>query len=260
MIGLNLAATGLGLVLGSFILTMAMRLQSGESLWKRSKCDHCQDPIGVIGLIPILGYALQKGRCASCGEPISRIYPVVEILNAVIVWLVFSKTGLTLAFIHMLVISQLFLLIAVIDFRTRLIFPQPIVLGLAAQSIWLAFFDQASVLNALLGLFIGAGLFHWIAYLYYLVRQREGLGAGDATLLGLIGFIFGWQILFSIIFWASILGIVIGGTTLLINRQSFKESIAFAPWLVLSALLVWRFSDWTKGFLFDLSFIDIFTR
>ncbi len=247
MLAFDLYAIVLGLVLGSFILTVAMRLQNGTSLLIRSHCEICSTKIGVIGLIPIVGYIIQRGKCPHCGKEISIVYPISELLSAAVVWLVFSKTGLGVAFFHKLLIFELLLLIAIVDFRTHLIFPQPVLIGLVAQTFWLIFFGKPELLDALIGLFLGAGVFHWVSYLYFLVRKREGLGSGDATLLGLIGFIFGWKVLFPIIFGASILGIIGGSITLLSRRQSLQKEIAFGPWLVLSAFLVWRFSDSLQG-------------
>lgn len=233
----------LGLMLGSFILAMAMRLQSNTSLWIRSRCDHCSHTIGWLGLMPIAGYLLQKGKCSFCGQIISPIYPLVEIINALMVWLIWSKTGLGADFVHWALVFEILFLAAVIDFQSRRIYPQPVVIGLVLQAAWLIFFERSQVLNAIFGLFLGAGIFHWVSYLYLVLRKKEGLGAGDATLLGLIGFCFGWQTLFPVIFWSSVLGILGGGLTLLSQRRSLKQEIAFGPWIILAAFLVWRFSE-----------------
>jgi prepilin signal peptidase PulO-like enzyme (type II secretory pathway) len=243
MIVVDLFVILLGLVLGSFIYTMATRLQSNTSLWIRSRCDHCSRTIGWLGLVPVVGFLLQKGKCSYCRHTISPAYPLAEIINAIMVWLILGRTGLGLSFIHMLLMFESLFLVALIDFQSHRIYPHPVLIGLAIQSGWLFSFGRPEMLNALFGLLLGAGVFHWVAYLYHLIRKKEGLGAGDATLLGLIGFIFGWQTLFPIVFWGSALGITGGGLILLSQRQSLKHEIAFGPWLVLAAFLVWRFSD-----------------
>ncbi len=248
MILLDVFIIILGLVLGSFLLTMVERLQSGVSVWKRSCCDSCQKPVSIVGLIPLLGYALLAGKCKECGSKISVIYPLAEIFNALFVFAVYLKTGWSIDFIYFLAISEAFLFIAVVDFQSKLIFPQPIVFGLLVQGIWLFGGDRLEILNSLLGLLLGAGFFHWIAYLYKVTRNKVGLGEGDATLLGLIGFVFGWKILLPIAFWGAILGIIGGGATLIINKQSLRKEIAFGPWLVLAAFLTWYFPDFFQSF------------
>ena len=257
MFAFHIFAIALGLVLGSFLLTVAMRLQDGRSLLVRSHCESCSTNISVTGLIPVIGYLVQKGKCTHCGEKISAVYPLVELINAAIIWSIFSKTGIEAAFLHKLILFELFLLIAIIDFRTHLIFPQPVVIGLLVQTFWLLTFENPGLLNSIIGLFLGAGIFHWVSYLYFLVRKKEGLGSGDATLLGLIGFVLGWKALFGVIFLASILGIVGGSIILLINRQSISKEIAFGPWLSLSAFFIWRFSEQIQGLPLWFSGIDL---
>ncbi len=243
MILANLFILLLGMVLGSFLFTMAIRLQEGTSIWKRSACNHCGTTVGILGLIPVMGYLLLRGRCNRCRGRISPYYPISELANGLLVWLIFNRTGLSENFIHMLLIFEILFLAAIIDFRTHLILARPVILGLVFQSIWLVVFAPGEILNSLFGLFLGAGIFHWVSYLFRLIRKKEGLGAGDATLLGLIGFIFGWKLLFPIIFWASAMGILGGGMILLSNRQSLSREIAFGPWLILAAFLIWRFPE-----------------
>ncbi|MBU3915749.1 A24 family peptidase, partial [bacterium] len=171
------------------------------------------------------------------------IYPLAEVFNAALVYSIYLKTGWTPDFIYILLLFESLLLIAIIDFRSHLILYQPVVFSIIVQSIWLIFAGKAVVLNSLLGMFVGAGVFHWIAYLYRVLRNKVGLGEGDATLLGLIGFFFGWSFLFPVIFWGAVFGIAGGGLTLILKRQSLNKEIAFGPWLVLAAFLAWYFPD-----------------
>ncbi len=260
MLSLSVFIGILGLVLGSFIYTTATRLKDGVSLLTRSNCDFCHENISIIGLIPLLGFVLLRAKCPKCGNRIAGIYPLTEITNAGLLLIIFTKTGFSIEFFHAVLIFEILLLIAIVDFKSHLIFPQPIIIGLLIQCVWLFFFAKTEILNALFGLFLGAGIFHWVSYLYQVIRKRTGLGAGDATLLGLIGFIFGWKILFPIIFWAAIFGILGGGITLLVKKQSLAKEIAFGPWLVLAAFLCWRIPVFFQSFPvkipnFDLSLL-----
>jgi len=130
------------------------------------------------------------------------------------------------------------------------IYPGSIILGLLIQMIWLFFIPQPEKISSIIGLLIGAGLFHWVAYIYRAIRKRDGLGDGDATLLGLVGFMMGWQSLFFIVLWASILGILGGLIIIRLNRQKIATKIAFGPWISLAAFLVW----W-KPTLFNLNIV-----
>ena len=239
MIAIDIFVGIAGLALGSFIYTTAIRLQNRESLWQRSRCPLCGKPVGIVGLLPVLGYVVQLGKCLRCKGKISVCYPLLEITNGGIVYLIYLKTGWSTEFFHYVPVFEVLWLIAILDFKTHLIFPQPIVAGLLFQTAWLLFGERDQIIGALAGLCIGAGVFHWIAFLYRSVRNRTGLGDGDATVLGFIGYVFGWDLLFPTIFWAALMGIIGGTVILRIKKQSLRSEIAFGPWLIASIFLVW---------------------
>jgi prepilin signal peptidase PulO-like enzyme (type II secretory pathway) len=69
----------LSLVLGSFINLASDRLPRGESIISpRSHCRACDRQLNTIDLLPVLGYLLRQGRCASCGVAIGAWSPIVE--------------------------------------------------------------------------------------------------------------------------------------------------------------------------------------
>jgi prepilin signal peptidase PulO-like enzyme (type II secretory pathway) len=82
-----------GLLVGSFINMAADRLPRGESIVRpRSHCRACGRELNLVDLIPVLGYAIRGGRCASCKTPIGGSAPLVEAVSgglmlAAIAWL-----------------------------------------------------------------------------------------------------------------------------------------------------------------------------
>jgi leader peptidase (prepilin peptidase)/N-methyltransferase len=82
-----------GLVLGSFINMAADRMPRGESIIRpRSFCRACNRQLNTIDLLPVLGYLIRRGRCATCRTPIGVVAPSVEaacgvLMVASIVWL-----------------------------------------------------------------------------------------------------------------------------------------------------------------------------
>ena len=50
----------------------------------RSRCPHCDHPIGALENIPLLSWLWLKGRCRQCKAPISARYPLVELLTALL--------------------------------------------------------------------------------------------------------------------------------------------------------------------------------
>jgi len=150
--------------------------------------------------------------------------------------------------------------IAWIDRKTLLIEGRLIALALGLRLLWLSFFAPQQMLNSLTGLLTGAGLLYFIGFLYEIFRRRQGLGDGDAALLGLIGLWVGWQGLGAVLLIAALSGIVIGGISMFIQRKAnqkilelLQTQIPFAPYLCLGGLIVYLLQETgnvLSGFIF----------
>ncbi len=69
------------LLVGSFINMAADRLPRGESVVRpRSHCRSCGRVLDFVDLIPVAGYLIRGGRCATCRASIGVSSPVVEAL------------------------------------------------------------------------------------------------------------------------------------------------------------------------------------
>jgi len=67
------------LLLGSFINLASDRIPRGESVIRpRSHCRACSRQLNVIDLLPVAGYLLRGGRCATCRTSIGVSAPIVE--------------------------------------------------------------------------------------------------------------------------------------------------------------------------------------
>ncbi|MEI9930866.1 MAG: prepilin peptidase [Rhizomicrobium sp.] len=75
----------LGLLVGSFLATLVIRLPRGQPIaLARSACPHCGHLLGALELIPVLSWVIQSRRCRVCGGIISVFYPAMEIASAAI--------------------------------------------------------------------------------------------------------------------------------------------------------------------------------
>ena len=72
-----------GLAFGSFVNAAIDRIPRGLSLTGRSHCDGCSRALRAWELIPILSYAMLRGRCGSCSNAIGLRTPLIEISCAV---------------------------------------------------------------------------------------------------------------------------------------------------------------------------------
>jgi len=140
--------------------------------------------------------------------------------------------------------------VALIDRKTMLIEGRLIALAIILRLCWLLYFAPQDILNYLSGLLIGAGLLFFVGFLYETFRHRQGLGEGDAAVLGLIGMWVGWQGLGAVLFIAAVTGIIIGGISLLRNRENnqqfttiLRTQIPFAPYLCLAGITVYLIQE-----------------
>jgi prepilin signal peptidase PulO-like enzyme (type II secretory pathway) len=62
----------LGAILGSFLLVVSLRHNTGKSLQGRSACFSCNATLHWYELVPVVSYLAQRGRCRSCGSRISQ--------------------------------------------------------------------------------------------------------------------------------------------------------------------------------------------
>jgi leader peptidase (prepilin peptidase) / N-methyltransferase len=84
-----------GLLIGSFINLAADRIPRGESVVRpRSHCRECGRELNAVDLMPVLGYLLRRGRCASCGTPIGVAAPIVEATAGVLMLMPLLWRGL----------------------------------------------------------------------------------------------------------------------------------------------------------------------
>jgi prepilin signal peptidase PulO-like enzyme (type II secretory pathway) len=67
------------LIVGSFINLVADRVPRRESIvHPRSHCRSCGRLLNSVDLLPVLGYLVRGGRCATCRAPIGLSSPLVE--------------------------------------------------------------------------------------------------------------------------------------------------------------------------------------
>jgi len=78
-----IAAAVIGLLVGSFLATLVLRLPRRlPVILDRSACPHCGHRLGARELVPVVSWLVQGRRCRTCGARISPFYPLMEIAAA----------------------------------------------------------------------------------------------------------------------------------------------------------------------------------
>jgi prepilin signal peptidase PulO-like enzyme (type II secretory pathway) len=111
-----------GLMIGSFLNVVIHRLPLAESIvFPGSHCPACGSPIRPLDNIPLISYAQLRGRCRSCDARISPVYPLVEILTALLFVTIIYSTGPTREALLDMAFACIMLALVMIDARYLLL-------------------------------------------------------------------------------------------------------------------------------------------
>lgn len=220
--------------------TIAVRWPRGEGVLRgRSRCDACGVELGIVELIPLLGGALSHWRCRRCTAPIDKRHSLIEIASTIAGAIALAVApgwfGLAgLAFAVMLIA------LAALDLSDFWL-PDALTLPLAAMGVVVAASGLGPALrDSLLGVVAGWGALALLGFAYHSLRGREGLGRGDAKLLGAIGAWLGWQALPLVVLAASVSGLVAIAVARGLGRKvSSTDRIPFGALLAIAAIGAW---------------------
>lgn len=201
------AGVVLGLIFGSFFAALITRWPDGRSVLRgRSQCDGCGRALGATELVPLLSALIQRGRCKACGAPIDPLHWRMELGCAAIGAAAAWSAPLPYA-LGWMALGWLLLTLAVLDARHYWL-PDALTLPLAGLGLTIGpWVSGVTFADAAIGAAAGYGTLLAVALGYRMLRGREGLGLGDAKLLGGLGAWFGWQALPFILLGASLLGL-----------------------------------------------------
>ncbi|HMU15902.1 MULTISPECIES: A24 family peptidase [Thauera] len=203
----------------------------------RSRCPHCGHQITMLENIPIVSYVVLRGRCAHCGAGISRRYPIVEALSALLSAYAAWHFGFGASALGALLFVWAMVALTFIDLDTQLL-PDDITLPL----LWLGLAFNlgttfAELPDAVIGAMAGYLALWSVFWLFKLATGKEGMGYGDFKLLAAIGAWLGWQMLPLTILLSSLVGAVVGILLIVVARHGRNVPIPFGPYLAAAGLI-----------------------
>jgi leader peptidase (prepilin peptidase) / N-methyltransferase len=248
-----------GLIVGSFLNVCIARIPLEISIiHPPSHCPRCKTPIRWYDNIPLLSYAILRGRCRTCGQRISWRYPLVELLNGLLyLWAIleFDFTGES---ILVMALCSTLVVITFIDLDHQIIpdvitFPG-MVIGLVVAPLFMTSLAVplpfglgnflpplgqygSSFLNSFIGLLLGGAPLYLIGLLWEKLRKVEAMGGGDVKYMAMIGSFLGWKGAFLTIMIGALTGSIVGVALILLKKQQADKVIPFGPFLAFGTVL-----------------------
>ena len=246
-VALGVLAFWPALALGSFVNVVAARVPLRRSVvHPRSACMSCGNELAWYDNVPLLSYAVLRGRCRSCGVRIGVLYPAVELATALLVAACLWHFGLS----GQAAIAAFFCVVLVAVSATDLthrIIPNRIVVPAAVIVLVAHTALQTSPEWAIAALV--AALFLFLAALAY----PGGMGMGDVKLALLMGAALGKTV--SVAMMAGMFAALLPSLYLLARHGSKarKMGIPFGPFLALGSVVAlfaghWLLSEYWSSF------------
>lgn len=256
-----------GLLIGSFLNVVALRLNTGKSLGGRSVCFSCGKQLSWYELVPVFSWLIQHGKCRSCYSRISPSYLFGESLTGIIFGLITAR-GLFISPVDMFsynylvatgflfVVFSILMVILIYDIRHKII-PDSLSFIFSLISFISLFFFELSSDGFLWTGFHIPTITHFLAgiliplpfVLLWVISKGRWIGLGDPKLMIGIGWLLGITYGISAIFISFWIGTLFALSIITVNwlfkktllrtgkKSIMKEELPFAPFLIIACLV-----------------------
>ena len=225
-----------GLILGSFYNVVGLRLPEKKSIVSPgSHCPKCLHKLKAYENIPVISYLFLRGKCSSCKEKISLMYPAMELLTGILFLVAYLLFGITMEFFMLLVLSSLLVLIFITDSKHMIILDEALVASGLLIFIIKIIYD--GLVPALASLGYGLIVFLFIYLLMLMgnyVFKKESLGGGDIKLSFIAGMVLGVPVGCFYVILGSFLAFPYA---IYVSIKNDDGMLPFGPFLVTSLLL-----------------------
>lgn len=239
-----------GLAIGSFLNVIIYRLDKKASAFEgRSRCPKCRKHLKWYDNIPLVSFALLRGRCRNCHKKISWQYPIVELatasaflINAIVLvsrpQLITADVEAIFSLLTSFLFTSFLIVIFVYDLNKYQILDKvsipliitALVLNLFFYSFW----------NLILAGLIGFAFFG----LQYLISGGKWIGDGDIRLGLAMGLMLGYPKVLIGLFLAYLIGSLVAVGLIIFSKKNMKSRIPFGPFLAGATYLIFLFGDY----------------
>lgn len=236
-----------GVVFGSFINVLILRIPKKESLIKPSHCVTCDHKLAWYDNIPILSWLFLRGKCRYCKSKISIQYPIIEIINGLLFVFVLWTHGINVDSVLIAAMSSALLSLSVADWRTFeidngyhvFIIVLAVIRLLTGGIVWL---------DALIGFFAVS----LVLLAIYLVSGGRAIGGGDVKLMAACGMFIGWKPVILALFIGCVVGSIIHIARMKLSKN-VNHVLAMGPYLSIGVFIASLYGtgmiEWYMNFL-----------
>lgn len=260
---LPILAGGFGLVVGSFLNVVIVRVPAGLSVVSPgSRCPRCGHALAWYENVPLLSWLVLRGRCRACGLPISPRYPAVELLVGLLYAACAVRFGLDWGLLRGFLLVGFLVPLSVIDLE-HWVLPFSLTLpGAMAGLLSAVPLGRDGLLASVIGAAAGFLFFLGLETLLRLLLRKEALGAGDKWLMLLVGAYLGWRPLFGVLLLSNLQGALVGGALLVARGRAGPRApkpgsaatedgwqpgathMPFGPFIALAAVELFLLGPW----------------
>ena len=182
-----------------------------------------------------------RSQCPECKTKISLQYFLVEGITAFAFLFIFLSFGLTTTTLLFFVLIISFIIIFFIDLK-HFIIPNQITYSLMMIGFFKSFdpFLDRSIFpnyfHSLVGGIAGYSIIWLLIFFYKKLKNKDGMGLGDAKLLSALGFLFGWISIPFILIFSSFIALGFSLPSLIRKSKTLSTEIPFGPHLVIGCI------------------------
>ncbi|MFN2316669.1 MAG: A24 family peptidase, partial [Gemmatimonadales bacterium] len=216
-----------------------VRLPKDQSVvTPRSRCPKCGHLVAWYDNFPVISWLILKAKCRGCGEPISAMYPMVEIAVALLWGWMAWRHGFGLEGLRGAVFGTILLGIALTDAREYIIPNEFSLGGLVVGLLFAAAGGLAAFQVAVLGAASGFALLWLVGVGGSWVFKEEAMGGGDIKMMAMVGAFVGWKGVLLTVFLGALLGTLIFLPLMLLGK---KKLVPFGVFLAMGAAATYLF-------------------
>jgi leader peptidase (prepilin peptidase)/N-methyltransferase len=228
-----------GLFLGSLLNVLIVRIPRERRMLGWPRCTRTGAPLAWWQLLPLAGWAMQRGRAAN-GKPIHWIYPFVELISGLALLRIYQIYGLRPAFFYLAFVCAVLIVTGAIDWLHRWIYTF-LILGATLVALVVGPSVGMNLINIALGALVAGTIFILLFGLARLLFPGHAapFGMGDVYLAIFIGAVVGVVHLAPALFYGMLMAGIVSAGIILARRagRPTPDYISYGSYLCLGVVI-----------------------